>query len=876
MRLTPALVRLVALTALAVTSMATAAEAPYAFGSTPGKLPKDVIPLEYTVNLIPDLASKTFRGTESVSIKVLRPTSKIMLNQLNLEIDSAKLSGKGMAELNLVPMLDKEQQTLTFNLPTPIKAGEYVLAINYRGLINREAHGMFFDNYRTAKGEKTLIGTQMEPTDARRMVPSWDEPSFRARYKFSAELPANFKAYSNMPVSKDEPLANEMHRVTFGLTPKMPSYLMVLVAGEMERTASVHDGVEIGLVTTEGKQDTTAYAMQASKDLLTYFNNYFGIRYPLPKLDQIATPGGFGGAMENWGGIIYNENTLLFDAKKSPDSTKQRAFGIIAHEMAHQWFGNLVTMAWWDNLWLNEGFASWMGTKASDKFNPDWRVKLGQNGAREMAMSLDARKNAHAIQRKIDNEAQASGAFDGITYQKGQMFLNMLEAYLGEETFREGIRAYMQKHQYSNTTTVDLWSALGKASGKPVAKIASDWTSQAGFPIIKVDAVCEAGKRKITLEQEQFLLDDKTPSARLWSIPLQIGTVGGKAEYVLLSKRSTTITQPDCNGTLVVDPDAAGYFRVQYSGPLFAALGEKLASLPDTTRAKLIADTWAQVITDRLPLASYLDLLAKAGNEPRLAVWNMLLGDLAAMEAFTLGESIRPRYEQFVIKTLRPKLQELGMDEKATDTVEERQLRTRLSGMLVQVGDEVVLADGRARYQRFLTDASSVPPSQLGLVLGIAGREANQATYEKFGALASTSIRGEDKFRYFGALSAAKDPALAKQTMQLALATHLPPLVTNNVLSSVSRAGHMDLAWAFAKENKDAILKGMDAMTMSRSFFPIVSASSNAAMADELLSFAKANLPADTMVEANRIAAAIRTRAEIKAKLMPQLDKALK
>jgi aminopeptidase N len=491
-------------------------------------------------------------------------------------------------------------------------------------------------------------------------------------------------------------------------------------------------------------------------------------------------------------------------------------------------------------------------------------------------MSLDARKNSHAIQRKIENESQASSAFDGITYQKGQMFLNMLESYLGEETFRKGIRAYMQKHQYSNTTTVDLWNALDKASGKPVAKIASDWTSQAGFPIVKVDAVCEAGKRKITLVQEQFLLDDKTPSARLWNIPVQIGTVGGKADYVLLSKRSTTITQPDCKATLVIDPDATGYFRVQYSAPLFAALGEKLSSLPDTTRAKLIGDTWAQVITDRLPLASYLDLLARDGNEPRLAVWNMFLGDLASLEDFTLGEPIRPRFEQFVIHTLRPKLQELGMDEKASDTVEDRQLRSRLSSLLVQVNDDVVLADGRARYQGFLADPTSVPPSQLGLVLGIAGREANQATYDKFGTLTATSIRGEDKFRYFGALTSAKDPVLAKQTMQLALATFLPPVLTNSVLSSVSRAGHMDMAWAYAKQNKDAVTKGMDAKTLSGSFFSIVSASSNAAMADDVIAFSKANLPADSMVEAERVAAAIRTRAEIKARLMPQLDKALK
>ena len=251
--------------------------------------------------------------------------------------------------------------------------------------------------------------------------------------------------------------------------------------------------------------------------------------YPLAKLDQIAIPGGFNGAMENWGGIVYNEAALLYDPKTSPEDVKQGTFGVNAHEVAHQWFGNLVTMAWWDNLWLNEGFASWMAAKATDHFHPEWRPFLDGQVEREGVLNLDARKTTHPIQTPVLNEAQAANAFDAITYGKGQAFLRMLEAYLGEEPFRKGIRAYMAKHQYSNTTSADLWIALEKASGKPVEKLASDWTTQPGFPVLKVEQACEGGKRKVTLSQEQFRLDEPAAEKRLWNVPVQVGTVGGKA-----------------------------------------------------------------------------------------------------------------------------------------------------------------------------------------------------------------------------------------------------------------------------------------------------------------------------------------------------------
>ena len=867
------------ITATAFTNLAHA-EAPFSFAATPGKLPKDVVPIDYTVNVVPDIANLTLSGSETINIQVLKTTSKLVLNALNIDIDAATLSGKGIDSQSLTAAIDKDAQLLSFALAEPLKPGKYALNIKYRGIINRGPKGLYYDKYPTANGQKVLLGTQMEAADARRMLPSWDEPVFRAQFNLSVDLPVNFKAYSNTPIVKEETLANGLKRTTFGTTPKMSSYLIVLVAGELERLVGSQDGVEIGIVTTEGKQGSAPYALAASKDLLHYYNDYFGVAFPLPKLDQIATPGGYGGAMENWGGIVYNEATMLYDPKKSPDATKQRAFGIIAHEMAHQWFGDLVTMAWWDNLWLNEGFASWMANKATDKFNPDWNVALRSNGSRETAMNLDARRTSHPIQRAIANESQATDAFDAITYQKGQSFLRMLETYLGEETFRKGIRAYMAKHQYSNTTTADLWNALGKASGKPAKEIADAWVTRPGFPVVKVDAKCVSGKRVITLTQEQFKVDGDAPGTQLWNIPVQLGTANAnantKADYVMLKTAGTTVTRPGCSKALVIDPASVGYYRVQYAPALFDALAAQLPKLSDTARLKFISDSWAMVNGNRLPVASYLNLVAKLGDEQRLAVWDKVLDDLGSLDRLSAGDAVRPRLRKFTLGLLQPKLKQVGWDERTDDNFETRQLRTRILRTLGELGDEAVIAEARIRFQRLLADPASLTPSLANVVPAIAGRYADQATYDALGQLAAKALTSEEKFRYYGAMNSAKDDKLAEQSLKMALSTTLPPLVTNRVIAEVAGSEHVDLAWTFAKQNGAALLSSINGFERNRYFTSIVRSANDAAFADDLEAFVKANLPPDAQAEAMRTAEAIRTRAQLKARLVPQLAGALK
>jgi aminopeptidase N len=862
-------------TALAIAAIGAHAEAPYAFDKTPGKLPKDVIPVEYTAHLTPNIDANSFTGTETVEIEVLKPTATIMLNAAALDIDGASLSGKGMQALKLTPVLDEKQETLSFTLPKELAPGRYRLELAFRGRINREGRGLFYVNYQAGKADKKLIATTMEPTDARRMLPTWDEPSFRARFRLSVDLPAGLKAYSNTPVDKQSTLAGGKQRISFKPTPKMPSYLVVLAAGEFERISTKQDGVEIGVVTTEGKKEKGAAALAASRDLLHFYNNYFGVPYPLAKLDHIAIPNGLNGAMENWGGIVYNETTLLYDPKTSPEAVRQLTFSVNAHETAHQWFGNLVTMAWWDNLWLNEGFASWMASKATDRFHPEWRPYLANMGDRERVMNLDARKTTHPIQTPVETEAQAADAFDDITYEKGQAFLRMLEAYLGEDAFRKGIRAYMAKHQYSNTTSSDLWTALEQASGKPVGKLASDWTTQPGFPLIKVEQVCEDGKRKVTLTQQQFRLDEPATENRLWSVPLQVGTVNGKAMYTLLSGASTRVTLPGCEGALVVDPHSVGYFRIQYDRASFDALAGQAAHLPDPTRLKLLNDTWTQVTAGSVPLDAWLKLAGELRDEPRLAVWEAMASSLNFLDSLARGEPERPLVRRFIAGFAKPKMAKLGWTEKAGETPENAQLRALLAGVLARAGDEEAVAQARSRFERWTHDPASVSPAMIGFVTSTAGRYADTQTFAVLAERLAETQNTEERSRLTGSLTQVQDPALADKVLQMALAPSTPPTMVARIVQGVGRE-HPDQAWNFAVTNREPLMKTQDSLGRNRTFPGILAASSSPQDAQRMEDFVRKNFEADAQVEAQRVASGIRVRAAQKARLLPQVREALK
>ncbi|MES2316066.1 MAG: M1 family aminopeptidase [Pseudomonadota bacterium] len=888
------------------------AEAPFSFAATPGKLPKDVVPVQYAAHLIPDLAANTFLGSETVEIDVLKATSTIMLNVANLRIDAASLSGKTIGQYKLTALVDEQRQTLSFKLPRPLAPARYQLALKFHGAINREARGLFHLEYKSGTTQQTMIATNMEPSDARRLLPSWDEPAFRANFKLTVDLPARFKAFSNTPTESRERIDGGLLRHTFRTTPKMPSYLLVLVAGELDRSTAKQDGVEIGVVTTAGKQASGAFALSATRDLLKYYNSYFGQPYPLPKLDQIAIPGGFDGAMENWGAIVYTEAGLLYDPKRSPDSVMRDSFSLNAHEVAHQWFGNLVTMAWWDNLWLNEGFASWMATKASEQIHPEWRAQLRFQAERDEVLNLDARASTHAIEQKVATEEEAADAFDAITYAKGEAFLRMLEAYLGEEPFRKGIRAYLARHQYANTTSADLWAALEKASGKPVQKMASDWTTQPGFPLLTVAQACEDGKRRVTLTQAQYRIDEAAADQRLWSVPVQLGTVNGKPwsarlaapiaasfkngkawstlvtgplaatmrdnapHTMLLSGPSASALVGSCDEALVVDPAGVGYFRVQYDSAGFDALVAQLDKLPDPVRLRLLADTWSLAMAGRGQLDGYLNLVARYGDEPRLAIWNAILDNFDALEALAASEPERLLVQRRLIQLVTPKFTRLGWQEKSGEADDDRQLRPLLALALARAGEPAAIAQGRALFQRYLAGQAGISPAMREFAIEVAARGADQPAYEQLAARALRADSGEERERLITALTRAADPALARRTLQLALSPALPAQVANRIVPEVARSGHLALAWEFALANRDALTRDLDSVGRNAWFPSLVSSSSDPADADMMERYVAGNFGPDAQAEAQRIANAIRTRAVQKHRLLPQVRAALK
>src|SRR4051812_31351739 len=494
----------VVLIALMLGSPAGAAE-PYAFATTPGKLPKSVVPSHYTLDLKPDMDKLTLAGSEVIDIEVKEPTDRVVLNVNGITVGSAAIDGVGAAG-TITP--DASAETVTFTFPRALTAGQYKLRVDFTGQVTRFGRGLYVVDYPTENGRKRMLSSQLEPADARRIFPSFDEPAFKASFELAVTVPQEMLAVSNMPVVREEPAGSGQKRVAFQPTPKMSSYLFVLTIGDMERMTGDANGVTVGVVATRGKSVNGRYALDAAIDLLRYYNDYFGVKYPLPKLDLIAVPGGFGGAMENWGGITFFESRLLFDPASSPRDARRGIFSILAHEMAHQWFGNLVTMAWWDNLWLNEGFASWMQNKAAEELHPEWQTWLNASGSKQAAMAEDARRTTHPIQQPVANETEAMAVFDTITYSKGQAFIRMLESYLGEDAFRDGIRRYMKQHAFNSTTTADLWRALEASSGKPVTTVAAAYTEQSGVPLVHAEASCVGGEQRVALRQDRFSIHD--------------------------------------------------------------------------------------------------------------------------------------------------------------------------------------------------------------------------------------------------------------------------------------------------------------------------------------------------------------------------------
>jgi aminopeptidase N len=851
-------------------SASTLAGAPFSFDDAPGRLPKDVVPLDYTLAITPDIGALSFAGTERVKLKVRTGTRTLVFNSLNEKLADVRFDGKPVAKV----ASDDEQQLTTVTLVHTARPGLHTLTFSYQGKLETQPHGLFVQHYTNHGGTRgLLLSTKMESTDARRMFPCWDEPSFRATFQLTVTVPAAWATVSNMPVSK-RAVRGALATSTFERSPKMPSYLIEFSGGELAQVSARSGSTGLGVWAVKGREDDGHTALANAQLILKDYNEYFGFAYPLPKLDSIAVPGGFSGAMENWGAITYNDQLLLINAASTMQD-RQTVFAVQAHEMAHQWNGDLVTMGWWDDLWLNESFASWRGSKETDLRNPGWKWLQLQDGAKERVMRSDARVASHPIQQHVANELQAANAFDDITYSKGEAVLRMFEAFLGPDVFRDGVRRYMQAHAFSNTTASDLWNALSAASGLDVGKIAAGWTEQMGFPLVRVAASCDAaGKRGLTLSQTRFLLHGADVSGARWNVPLRIrsGTTGAPRS-LLLTTDGQQAEAGNCTEPLSVNADALGFYRVAYDRATLAVDTRSFAALPGGDRIALLDDEWALVLSQNEELGAYLALASAMGSDANTRAWMQIAGSLGAIEYHERGSAGHDAFAAFARSIVHPMADRLGWDAKQGETPDVQDLRRTLLADLGAWGDAGVRREARLRYDAFVKDHGAIKPDDQELILSTIAQYADAPTFGQLHSIAREEKDDTAQRRYYLALMNVRDPALAQQAAQIALSKEIPPQAEDSRLRLIAQLAnyHPALAWTSTTENIELLLAPFP------KYAPLIIAQLpeflwDGAPLEQIESWVRAHLPAEMSAHVARGMETAHARAAEKQLLVRETD----
>lgn len=849
---------------------AAGAEAPFAFDRMPGKLPKTVVPDEYHVDLTPDLVRLTLAGHETVRLRLREATDTITLNQIDITIGKAVSETGAQATVTA----DAAQQTATLRFPAKLAAGTHTLTIDYTAPIPNTPAGLYYNDYRTAAGPaKRMLVTQFESTDARRMMPLWDEPAFKARFQLSVVLPQDYAAISNMPAEAETPAGPGRKRIRFGMSPRMSSYLVALIAGDLGAVRGTAANTRLGVWSPRGEEAQGQYALDVMARVLPYYNQYFGVPYPLPKLDLIAIPGNYqAGAMENWGAITFVDDGLLFDPATSTAATRERIHIYVAHEIAHQWSGDLVTMGWWDNLWLNEGFATWMEYKATDHFNPAWEIWPRQHEARELAMAQDALPTTHPVQQPIRDETEAATAFDGISYQKGSQIIRMVEDWVGPGKFRDGMRAYMHAHQYGSATSADLWAALGKASGQEVARVAAGFTEQPGVPLVRVARHCEGGAASLTLTADRFTIHDPAAKKLAWIIPVTLGGPGVPEHRVLLRDTPAVVKLPACDTPLKANFGENGYYRTEYDAASLNTLAANLRHFGAADRANLLGDQFALARAGRAPLASYLDLLAALHGETNSAVWDDTIAHLRSLDRLARGEAALPGFQARARALLRPAFDRLGWDPRGGEPFLDAQLRPSLIGLLGRLGDAAIIAEAQHRFARFTTNPASLPPDLRTPVLDIVGRHADAATWETLRALGEKATGTEEKLRFFDALAAAADPALIAKTVAFAASGEVPNGRVAQLISVASReTDNPEEVWRQTLLHQAELRRHLTPDAQTYLLPAAAIGGTTPKLAQQLLADPGTQTSLGAKIIAGRAADAILTAAEARQRLVPAL-----
>jgi aminopeptidase N len=858
--------------ALVQPALAQATADPAPAGPAPGittQLPRGAAPRHYAIEVKPDAANLKFSGKVTIDLNVAQAMPVLVLNAADLTVTSVTLSpAKGKA-VKGTAKIDAAAQTVSLDFGRPVAPGSYKLDIVYAGVINTQANGLFALDYTDNAGKaKRALFTQFEAPDARRFVPSFDEPSYKATFDLSAIVPTGQLAVSNMPVKASTDLGGGRTRVTFGTSPKMSSYLLFFGLGDLERATKMAGATEVGVITGKGNTGKAQLALDASAAILPWYNDYFGVPFPLPKLDNVAGPGQsqFFSAMENWGAIFTFERALLVDPRFTSEGTRRTIYSIVAHEMAHQWFGDLVTMAWWDDLWLNEGFASWMATKVTDKLQPQWEMLLTRVGGRERAMALDALATTHAVVQKIHTVDEVNQAFDDITYEKGEAVITMLEGYAGEDVWRQGIRAYMKAHAYGNTVTDDLWKAVEGAGAKGLVSIAHDFTSQPGIPLVKVDsAQCKGGSTVLALSQGEFSRDRKDKTPLRWNVPVMAQTIGGAPQRLILNG-TASVTLPGC-GAYVINAGQTGYYRSLYPQANVQALAKGFTRLSAMDQIGLMADNFQLGLGGYQPIGLALDMVDAVPASASPAVLAEVPDYLdSAHMMLESDKAAQARVAAYASRKLGPVLAGVGFDAKAGEGPQVPVLRSALVATLGGMGDKAVVAEAKRRF----AEPALLDGPLRNVWLKIIAQNADAATWEKLRAMANGAKSDLEKSTLFALLGAAKDEALAKKALDLAM-TDEPGKTTSAAIISAVGAEHPMLAVDYVLAHRAQYEALIDVSARSQAIARLGGGSADPAMVTKLDAYASQYLTPESRKVFDRSISAIKTRIETRARLKPAL-----
>ncbi len=836
-------------------------------------LPTNVTPDHYDIAITPDAAALSFKGQVRIDLVVRRSTDQIVLNAVDIVIDHAALSGRRAAP---TITYDDRVQTASFGFSRPLRPGRYRLNLDYHGKIYQQASGLFALDYQTEGGTKRALFTQFENSDARRFIPCWDEPGRKASFTLTATVPADDMAISNMPITRASALGGGLRRVRFATTPRMSSYLLFFGLGDFERVHRKVGAVDVGVVVKRGDTADAGYALDAAEQILPYYNQYFGQPYPLPKLDLIAGPGSseFFGAMENWGAIFYFERELLIDPRVSTQRDQQRVYITVAHEISHQWFGDLVTMAWWDDLWLNEGFASWMENKVTDHFHPEWKVWLRELAAKEYAMRTDAGEGAHPIITPIDNVLQAGGAFDEITYQKGAAVIRMLEAYVGEDAFRAGVRRYIAAHAYGNTVTDDLWREIDPLSpGRPITAIAHDFTLQAGVPLVSErGATCRDGRESLDLRQGRFATDPASLAPTTWHVPVSVAAIGGHPDQMVVTGPAGGQFDPAGCGPAILNAGQTGYYRSAYSPDAIAALTAQFAALSPDDQLGLINDTRALAYVGDQPMAAFLNLTRRLDVNTDPIIWERLAADLSELDRLYDGLPGQARFRAFARGLLNPALTRIGKDPQLGEGDNVALMRGSVLTVLGRLDDPDVVAEAHRGFDALLHRPASLPASMRRTVLTSVAQHADAADWEQIHELARSARSELERYELYALLGQADDPALARRALELAISGEPPATTAPAMIEAVSRR-HPALALDFTAAHWDRISALLEPDTRATFVPGLVGEASDPALIERLNVFAERDIPASARGDVRKAAASIAYLSKVRQTRLPEVDR---